>query len=220
MSDLISLFHDTPSVGRWRSWPVNDGDRSRQALQQKRRTEHRMGREAAHAAIVALRGKEHAEAPIGRDRDGCPLWPAGIVGSIAHTNGLAVAAVASTATTAGLGIDVETIRLSNAGLSGRVMMAEDFPRLPPLMPAHVFASVFFSIKESVFKSAFPTLRIALDWADCRVRVDWVNHTFTASVSDVCSVTGRIRITDSHVASLCWLEAPCGRETGAPATRLP
>jgi 4'-phosphopantetheinyl transferase EntD len=41
------------------------------------------------------------------------------------------------------------------------------------LPAHVFTSVFFSIKESVFKAVFPTLRIALDWADCCVRVDWV-----------------------------------------------
>lgn len=47
----------------------------------------------------------------------------------------------------------------------------------------------------------------------------MNRTCTASVVDVCSVTGRIRITASHVASVCWLEVPCGRGTAAPGEMI-
>ncbi|WP_158252260.1 hypothetical protein [Cryobacterium sp. Y29] len=48
----------------------------------------------------------------------------------------------------------------------------------------------------------------------------MNRTFTASVVDACSVTHRIRITDSHVASVCWFEVPRGRGAGAPGEVVP
>ena len=58
----------------------------------RRRREFLLGRAAAHQAIAALCGG--SEQPIGRGPRGQPLWPAGLVGSISHTRGLALAAVA------------------------------------------------------------------------------------------------------------------------------
>ena len=65
---------------------------------------YKMGRHAAHLGLKAL-GADEIE--VGRGERGQPLWPQGFVGSIAHTEGRALALVGSKEHFVGLGIDVE-----------------------------------------------------------------------------------------------------------------
>ena len=83
--------------------PDDERDRVR-LLPDARRLPHSTGRWLAHHA---LRSAGSRSLCIGVGDNGEPLWPAGIVGSIAHTQELAIAAVASRGTHAGIGVDIE-----------------------------------------------------------------------------------------------------------------
>src|SRR5438067_555135 len=70
----------------------------------KRRVEFAAGRWCAREALrVCAADLAESVIEIGAQRE--PCWPAGVVGSIAHTNGYAAAAVARSADVIGLGID-------------------------------------------------------------------------------------------------------------------
>ncbi len=69
-----------------------------------RHQEFCLGRAAARAALQQL---GRAPVPILRGPQREPLWPDGIVGSITHINGLALAALAERRLSTGIGIDLE-----------------------------------------------------------------------------------------------------------------
>ena len=80
------------------------------------------------------------EGPIAKADNGAPLWPAGLVGSITHTQGYAAALAARAGDFAGLGVDAERIggvtedlwpRLFDAGERGRSRAGR---RTPPSLP--------------------------------------------------------------------------------------
>lgn len=60
------------------------------------------------AAAGALRRAGSTQVEVGRRSDGAPVFPAGFVGSIAHTRRLAVAAVCRAGEARGIGVDLET----------------------------------------------------------------------------------------------------------------
>jgi len=59
------------------------------------------------AAREIVRALGRGDVAIPRSASGAPLWPQGLVGSLAHDDTVALAAVASAREFAGLGIDVE-----------------------------------------------------------------------------------------------------------------
>ena len=63
-----------------------------------------LGRCAAHRALQTLQ-KEIV--PILKGRDGEPIWPFDIVGSISHKDAIAVAAVGKKKRYKGIGVDIE-----------------------------------------------------------------------------------------------------------------
>lgn len=67
--------------------------------------QHKAGRAAAAGA---LRRAGCTSVEVGRRSDGAPVFPAGFVGSIAHTRRLAVAAVCPAREARGIGVDLET----------------------------------------------------------------------------------------------------------------
>lgn len=72
----------------------------------KRQVEFMAGRRAYQLAFSTLMGQAAAD-PLHQDSQGRPLWPSGIVGSISHSHGVALAAVASDTQYLSLGIDIE-----------------------------------------------------------------------------------------------------------------
>lgn len=132
---------------------------------EKRRRELRAGRVAAHRAL-AQAGAASASAPILKGPRGEPLWPAGWVGAISHSDRLAAALVAPSTATAGVGLDVEQLdrevppevvalvtRASERGWIGA-----DSAR---------FLAVW-SAKEAIFKATFPLAGVFLDFLDAEL----------------------------------------------------
>jgi len=119
-----------------------------------RRLEFALGRTAARRALVGL-GMEPA--PILRGASGEPLWPEGIVGSITHAAGRALAAVARREDSGGIGLDLEHRSRFFPKLGASVAFGQERQRLEGLPPDRGIPATLeiFSAKESIFKAFFP-----------------------------------------------------------------
>lgn len=131
----------------------------------QRQLEFAAGRQCAREALTA-RGSASGPILSGPARE--PLWPAGVVGSISHTSGVALAVVASADDASGLGVDVEHIReewsQDELQLVLRASEAEFAERLTDSQRAFVLTALFAS-KESLFKCLYPTVRTYFDFLD-------------------------------------------------------
>ncbi len=137
----------------------------------KRRVDFAAGRFAARAAMRAC-VPEVAELAIPLGADRAPIWPRGVTGSIAHTAGFAVAAVARTDAASAIGIDVE--RWMRAGASDRVAdHITHGDELDTLVRASEWGenealTLVFSAKESVYKCLYPEVQRWFGFHDARV----------------------------------------------------
>jgi 4'-phosphopantetheinyl transferase EntD len=131
------------------------------AVAEKRQRDFRLGRAAARAAILGT-GYPCTEAPpILRGESREPLWPVGLVGSIAHCDSYGVAAVAWQQDVPAVGVDIQLIeeRYTDA-LIARFADPDEFewiksdPRLKTERAVRLF-----SAKESVFKALYPLRRV-------------------------------------------------------------
>lgn len=112
-----------------------------------------MGRAAAHVALEGL-GRNLGPIGVGEHRE--PVWPNGVIGSISHTNDLAVALVAPAEATDGVGVDIEERRYAPE-LADQVPRPEEAEWLSQLSDDDREASLLalFSAKETIFKAFFP-----------------------------------------------------------------
>lgn len=121
-------------------------------------------RRASGAARAVARSLLLAEgfagAVIGRDEAGVPLWPAGIVGSLAHDDAMAVAAIAHAADHRSLGIDVEPAEPLPEDIAALVTLPQDV--IAGIDP-HLAARLMFSAKEAAYKAVFPLDREVLGY---------------------------------------------------------
>jgi 4'-phosphopantetheinyl transferase EntD len=116
---------------------------------EKRRREFSLGRACAHAALVQL-GRD--EGPIGRQANGAPRWPAGLVGSLTHTAGYAAAIIASRDDFVAVGLDAERVGGVTPDLWPRLFDADERAWLARQPDTAQAATLFFSAKESVHKA--------------------------------------------------------------------
>jgi len=154
----------------------------------KRRNERAFGRACARTALGEL---GIAASPIAVGAGGEPQWPAGISGSITHTDDHAAAAVVRGVTA--LGIDLESLAHT--------------ARVPDLLTTVALASerahpaaLLFSAKESVYKCLYAGR--FLDFHDVELAIE--PGTFTvvrAAGYDASSVRGRWAISGDHVATV-------------------
>lgn len=92
------------------------------------------------------------DAVIGRSGTGAPLWPQGVVGSLAHDDQMAVAAIARAADVLSVGIDVEPAEPLPDEIAALVFNGGDGIGG---IEAGLAARVLFSAKEAVYKAAHP-----------------------------------------------------------------
>ncbi|WP_313715263.1 4'-phosphopantetheinyl transferase family protein [Atlantibacter hermannii] len=123
----------------------------------KRKAEFVAGRCLARQALQQL-GADDYVVDVGQHRT--PVWPKGFVGSISHTNTLAVCAVAYSKDIQRLGVDIEEYianEIAHSVFASVVTEAERilFKRYPRFQ--HVLLPVIFSAKESLFKALFPSV---------------------------------------------------------------
>jgi 4'-phosphopantetheinyl transferase EntD len=143
-----------------------------------RQATFRAGRACARAALIELGFPPVA---IPQDNSGAPVWPKGIVGSISHTNELAVAIVALAPPALGIGLDIE----HDGALDEATCRPEE--QLPGAKPTYLpnlwRGKIIFVIKEAVYKCYWPMTRTFLDFQDVRVSLDEPSSAFRAELRE-------------------------------------
>jgi 4'-phosphopantetheinyl transferase EntD len=118
-----------------------------------RRREFALARAGARRAL-ALLGMPPVAIPSGPHRE--PVWPAGVVGSLTHTDGYGAAAVGRAAEFASIGIDAEPHLPVPPGVVRRIALEEERAWLRSREGDGVcWDRLLFSAKESVYKAWFP-----------------------------------------------------------------
>lgn len=116
-----------------------------------RQRDFRLGRSAAHQALRAL---GHPAVPIRVGPHASPLWPTGIIGSISHAGGYAIALAARQTALQFLGVDVE-VRRDQCDPSLVAMVADPVEQQWIGKDPDRFITLF-SAKESIFKALYPS----------------------------------------------------------------
>ena len=132
-----------------------------------------------------------------------PLWPVGFTGSITHSDGLCVAAVAATTSLTGLGIDLERLDEVDSALAPLICGPEEMGALE-----RIPLGAFFSAKESVFKCQYPLTGEDAEFSDASIRFG-PNGTFSVRVDDARfrvaeRFVGRIAFVGPYVLTAAWL----------------
>ncbi|MEP6859767.1 MAG: 4'-phosphopantetheinyl transferase superfamily protein [Deltaproteobacteria bacterium] len=156
----------------------------------KRRTERAFGRACARTALAEL-GVAPVEIITGQG--GAPCWPAGLAGSITHTDDHAAAAV--TRAVLGLGIDLESLAHTARVPDLLATVAHESERGYP-------AALVFSAKESVYKCLYAGR--FLDFHDVELAIEPGSFTvIRAAGYDASAVRGRWVIEGDHVATVAY-----------------
>jgi 4'-phosphopantetheinyl transferase EntD len=144
-----------------------------------RQQEFAAGRVLARRALRRLRG---VESPIPANPDRTPRWPAGVVGTLTHTRGLCVAAVALAGDVLALGLDAEEATPLEPELWPLVVRANEraWLRGDGLRAKHLF-----SAKESVYKAQHGLTGTLLDFTDVELDGLEAPGAFTARLLHPC-----------------------------------
>jgi len=129
----------------------------------KRQAEFVAGRFLAALAMAPF-GHARADVTIGPDR--CPQWPAGLVGSISHSQQYAACCVGVAEVLPYIGIDIEERSSADhcAELYPMLANADEQALLAAAGLAQAEAALLcFSAKESFFKAVYPHIRRYLEF---------------------------------------------------------
>jgi 4'-phosphopantetheinyl transferase EntD len=134
---------------------------------EKRVQEFSAGRLCARRALAEF-GVVDFALRVAHDRQ--PIWPDFTVGSITHTTGLCVAAVAERRRFAAIGMDSEVVGQVSPDIWATLCVAGEaawLDALPvPEQPAAV--TLLFSAKEAFYKCQYPLVGEWLDFHDLRI----------------------------------------------------
>ena len=138
----------------------------------KRVGEFAAGRLCARSALARF-GIASFAVRMARDRQ--PLWPAGLVGSITHTQGFCAAVIGEQARFVGLGLDTENAEAVSPGLWPSICVAEELAWIASLPAAQRTraATLVFAAKEAFYKGQYPSTSEWLSFSDLRiVPLEW------------------------------------------------
>jgi phosphopantetheine--protein transferase-like protein len=143
----------------------------------KRRAEFLAGRYCAETALQQLNIHNSV---IGTGKHRNPLWPLNIKGSISHCDDYAIAVVTNRNDVLGIGVDIEskiTEETFHKTRSQILSEAEiDLISFGKGKQTLAFA-IIFSLKESFFKAAYPTIEKYFDFNAISVdEIDWDQQT--------------------------------------------
>lgn len=111
--------------------------------------------------------------PILPGDQGAPHWPAGLIGSMTHSDDYYAAALARATDLVSLGIDAEPHSALAQGIVSYVFLPAERERLRRLAeerPAIHWDRLLFSAKESVYKAWFPLTGKWLDFSEADIEV--------------------------------------------------
>lgn len=170
------------------------------------------GRAAARAAMELL---GHAPRPVLQGEDRAPVWPAGLTGSITHTERACLAVVTDAPEIAALGIDLEAATPLPPALWPEICTTDEMAWLATLGPSQRghFAKLIFSAKEACYKAQYPISRSLLEFHAMSLAVDLQASRFAATLQrDVhglpCGmvIKGRFAILGGHFVTAVELRA--------------
>ena len=150
---------------------------------QKRREQFALGRKAAREAMGNLGIAKPG--PVLRDSSRQPIWPGGLIGSISHTDQVAVAAVTYPSRFESVGIDLHSLgdpRLieHSENLLARICHESETSWInsqPQLRTQRT--ALVFSAKESIFKALYPLYQASIAFKD--VELYWRDNGFEATL---------------------------------------
>jgi enterobactin synthetase component D len=180
-----------------------------------RQREYAAGRYCAARAIERLRASD-SRVTIGRGGAGEPQWPAGLTGSVTHTDGLASAAVAWTSDARSIGIDSEMlVDVERADRIRPLVMQRDEAGVGGAgLDDRTRVMLIFSAKEAIFKCLYPVVGRRFYYEDARITsADPVKGCFVAELLTTLApgfergtlLHGRFEIDDRRVHTGVWLE---------------
>ncbi|MEZ5889857.1 MAG: 4'-phosphopantetheinyl transferase superfamily protein [Xanthobacteraceae bacterium] len=162
-------------------------------------------RASGAARIVArqlLRGLGYPECPLPRAASGAPVWPAGVIGSLAHDRRVAVAAVGLSREVDALGIDIEPAEPLPYDLLDIVATPDE---RPGIVGDLIGARLLFAAKEAVYKAVHPLDGIFLEHHD--VQIDFSQRRGTVRNGR----TAELRYcVSTHLVVLAFLPRRSGR----------
>jgi 4'-phosphopantetheinyl transferase EntD len=159
------------------------------------------GRSCARRAIAGLGVPDADQCAIPIGVHGQPVWPPGVVGSIAHCPGRWAAAAAPSDRYGSIGIDVEVRTHLPPPIVEVTSRPSELVRLEA-DPRVEWPLVLFSAREAVFKCWSPVVGARLDRLDLEVTLDAAARTFVARPTVPMSPKGR-RVLSSLVGSFTW-----------------
>jgi len=156
-------------------------------------------RASGAARIVArtlLHRLGHEMTALPKSLGGAPMWPKGVLGSLAHDSQVAVAAVCSAENLEGVGIDVEPAEILPAGLLQLVTTPRERARIES---DPYRGRLFFAAKEAAYKAVFPLDQALLGHHD--VEVDLAKQEATVRNGRVVKLRFCI---STHLVALAFL----------------
>ena len=151
----------------------------------------KLRRQSGAARIVARKLLASLGAPgaaLPRSGSGAPAWPPGIIGSLAHDDEMAVAAVMRSGPIRSLGIDIEPA----IALPAEIVQMVTTPGERATYGNSILESrLLFCIKEAVFKASHPVSGVFLDFHHIEVSLE----------------TRSARVCTGHVARISFMSAP-------------
>lgn len=178
----------------------------------KRRSEFQAGRSAAR---TALRHFGVPPLPIGKGDKGQPLWPNGIVGSITHTQDLAIAVVGQSSECDGIGIDLELEQRFKPELAEAILTRSEMENVK----AHGGDwGAYFSAKEATYKGIFGTIRKVIGFQDVELSINQEDGAFQATAVSSFSpnfplgnqfLQGHIFRSNGMILSISVFSLKCG-----------
>ena len=141
-----------------------------------RQREFAAGRAAARAAMAQLGMKPAA---ILTSADRAPIWPAGVVGSISHTDGFCIAALCHSADAQSLGVDIEDAAPLDQDLIPMICSQVEQDRIAGPEAGHL-AKLIFSAKEAAYKAQYSISGLLFDFDQLDVTLEQGNGSFVAT----------------------------------------
>lgn len=137
--------------------------------------------------------------PLVNRKDRSPIWPAGYLGALTHTEGFCAVAVASERALRGVGIDAERNQPLEAPVAAQILTEQEQRRLRDAGhdPSQLGA-LWFSAKESIYKAVFPTVQRYVGFREVEIHVQLEAGTFSAVAVDP-------KLSDGHAELVAALQ---------------
>lgn len=207
----------TGSADPARLWPLLPGESVR-GMVARRSAEFSAGRHAARLAMAAA-GLAPCALPKGADR--APVWPAGVLGSISHSDLACIAAVARPGAgtdladgPCGIGLDIEPLRPFDPAVAALVTGPEDSVPGDRAAAKADPGLLLFCVKEAAYKAQYPLSRQLFGPETLAVTIS--GERFRAGFREAVApfdtgfqIEGRITICAGHVLAVAWIP---GRST--------